>query len=42
MNDLPSYYFSDINDMQRDIQKLTYTVDVTQAQGQTALTNTAT
>ena len=42
MNDLPSYYFSDINDMQRDIQKLTYTVDVTQAQGQSALTNTAT
>lgn len=41
-NDLPSYYFSDINDMQRDLQKLTYTVDVTQAQGQTALTNTAT
>lgn len=41
-NDLPHYYFSDINDMQRDFQKLTFTVDVTQAQGQTALTNTAT
>lgn len=42
MNDLPHYYFSDINDMQRDLQKLTFTVDVTQSQGQTALTNTAT
>ena len=41
-NDLPHYYFSDINDMQRDLQKLTFTVDVTQSQGQTALTNTAT
>ncbi len=39
---LPVHYFSDINDMQRDFQKLTYTVDVTQQWGQTALTNTAT
>lgn len=39
---LDNSYFSDINDLNRDASRLTHTTDVTQPQGQTALTNTAT
>lgn len=39
---LDNSYFSDMNDLNRDAQRLTHTTDVTQPQWQTALTNTAT
>lgn len=39
---LDNSYFSDMNDLNRDAQRLSHTTDVTQPQGQTNLTNTAT
>jgi len=39
---LESQYFANINDMNRDIQSLSHTTDVSQQWGQSALTNTAT
>lgn len=39
---LDNSYFSDINDLNRDAQRLSHTTDVTQQQWQTNLTNTAT
>ena len=39
---LDSSYFSDINDLNRDAQRLTHTTDVSQPKWQTNLTNTAT
>lgn len=39
---LDNSYFSDINDLNRSAQRLSHTTDVTQPQGQTNLTNTAT
>lgn len=41
-NQLPSQYFSNVNDYNRDIQTLTHTTDVSQPWWSQAITNTAT